>query len=434
MSREVHSLRALSLFTALFGLVCAIVIPLNVTVDGIFYLGNSKALFSSDMGTMYTWYREPGYPLFIRILGVLFGNAGVVLIFFQGCLLGFAVVGTLVSCYWLMGRSKVPIYTLLISFLVSVNPMYTDYSGLVLQQALFSSILATFIILLAVSLRTSSQLKSWIPGILALVLYLGAIYVSVGWIYLGLIPTAAIFSIQIVRLISRTRMGRGKITRYASFAISLILIGFALHGVGTTSLGVWENFKKATQSSSENRDYVIQPLSSAPEIPPIPVMARSFGALIHVGTVDGYEMENDVFLQQQMRLNFPKFSWDTAFVNEPITTYVRDSIFPSDPSFVGHSLFAIAAPLYSPLYTFVLIFYLLTIVLLAVRRYWKLLALAAVPLQFVLVYVASNSPIDRYGIPAFGPAVALCVIAVSLFVGPTRRLGRPLDTRNAQAS
>jgi hypothetical protein len=41
--------------------------PYTISVDGFSYLKSSEVLFSNNFAAFYTWVREPGYPLFIRI-------------------------------------------------------------------------------------------------------------------------------------------------------------------------------------------------------------------------------------------------------------------------------------------------------------------------------------------------------------------------------
>lgn len=40
---------------------------IKISYDGYLYLVSAISLFSEDMGNLYNWIREPGYPLFLRI-------------------------------------------------------------------------------------------------------------------------------------------------------------------------------------------------------------------------------------------------------------------------------------------------------------------------------------------------------------------------------
>jgi hypothetical protein len=397
-------------FSIAIGLICALVVPLNVTVDGIFYLANSKSLFSPDFSELFTWYREPGYPFFLRAVTALVGNSGVALIFIQGAVLGYSAIVSLSSLYWVSGHGRIPRPALIMTLVLTLNPMFLDYSGLILQQAIFAGFLASFAALLALSIRRPDSVRPWIIPIATMITYAAAVSTSVGWIYLGLLPTAAIMTIGAVKMTNAS----SKKSKLQPRHVILVALLFALSVAGTNAIGVacyqvWDSFKESNRSQSQEKAFVIKPLSGVPSLPTPESMVRSSLAIMHMGTVDGYEYENDVFLAQQMRLNFPKSSWDTAFVSEPFSSYALNVVTPSDPSFLGHAIFSIVALIASPAYTLVFILLGASTFLLIIRRQWPAAMISAVPIQFVLVYAASNSPIDRYGVPTYGLAVAVVV-------------------------
>jgi hypothetical protein len=62
--------------------VACIAVPFKVTVDGILYLSSAKSLFKRAFRTDYVWFREPGYPLFLRAIHFL-GNDGMYITLIQ---------------------------------------------------------------------------------------------------------------------------------------------------------------------------------------------------------------------------------------------------------------------------------------------------------------------------------------------------------------
>jgi hypothetical protein len=139
-------------------------------------------------------------------------------------------------------------------------------------------------------------------------------------------------------------------------------------------------------------------------------MTERMLALAHIGTVAPYTHENDLFLRQQMLPDWAYSQWDTKYELEPFTSYAPGYITMPNPSDILHNVFAKNAGWAPTLYSAAFIGFASALILAVPRRRWALLLVLSVPLAFLAVYAASNSPIDRYGVPSYPWAVASVVV------------------------
>lgn len=409
LSSRLSYRRAGVAIVSLVVVVSCLVVPFKVTVDGIFYISSAKSLFSSDFSHLYVWYREPGYPFFLWFVH-LFGDAALFITIAQSAFLGLAGFIAFYCARKAVGQSDVSVSQLGIILLLLLNPMYLIYSGLVLQQALFSLQLALF----ALALLWSRTRPGWLsgPALVAGVLlhYVLAIWTSIGWIYLGLLPVAAVIYFSLSKVLSRrvarsARVLHRLFLRVAAGTAAILLVA-AVYFVGLQAYAGWTNFKEPFVQGSSSATSVIEPLSSVPYIPTPMEMTTRILALMHIGTVGNYEKENTLFLSQQMIRNWPYAQWDTAFVSEPYSSFALDYLSLSNPSPGLHYVYSVAAKFASPAYSVAFLGLILALVVAVFRRWWQVLMVLVVPLYFLGVYAASNSPIDRYGIPAYPFAAA----------------------------
>lgn len=107
--------------------------PYTISVDGFSYLKSSEVLFTNDFALYYTWIREPGYPLFIR----LFENiGGLFLVFFiQGLIVAFGISATIHSFYKLYDVRTANWKTFISASIAIV--LLAGYASTILQQAIF---------------------------------------------------------------------------------------------------------------------------------------------------------------------------------------------------------------------------------------------------------------------------------------------------------
>jgi len=376
-----------------------VAVPLKVTVDGIMYIASAKSLFQPDFGTDYALFREPGYPIFLRALHYL-GDDGMFIIMAQALCLGTASFIALYAVRQALGHGDVTVPQVVVTILLTLNPMFLIYSALVLQQALFTLQLALFALGVIWAIHRPRQLSR--PGLLVLVAlnYVTAIWTSIGWLYLALVP------VVLTVIVSYWPTVLSKLSQAAT-ALWNVLV----YAVGLQVYSGWEAVKAPYLKNTSIPGAVIEPLSSVPYIPSAVEMTQRMFALMHMGTVDPYTKENDLFLRQQMVPGWGISQWDTAYVREPFTSYAPGYFSLPNPSVVVHTFFAHVSPESPFLYSATFVGFLLALGLSLIRRKWRLLLVLLVPLAFLAVYAASNSPIDRYGVPAY-PWASACVVVL----------------------
>jgi len=205
-------------------------------------------------------------------------------------------------------------------------------------------------------------------------------------------------------------MVRWKAVGGAAMAIAWVALAVVVYAVGLQSYKGWEAVKAPYIATATVPSDVIEPLQSVPRIPTVVEMTQRMLALAHIGVVAPYTHENDLFLRQQMLPDWAYSQWDTKYVLEPFTSYAPGYISMPNPSDILHNVFAKHSAWAPTLYSTAFIGYALLLGLALIRRRWKLLLVLLVPLAFLGVYAASNSPIDRYGIPTYPWAVVSIVV------------------------
>lgn len=393
-------------------------VPLKVTVDGILYLSSAKALFKSEFATDYAWFREPGYPIFLKSIHY-FGDDGIFIVVAQALCLALATFIALYVVRRALGHSNVTVWQVIVTVLLTLNPMFLIYSGLVLQQALFALQLALFAlgVLWAMSRYRPRRLSRPVLVALVTVNYLSSIWTSIGWLYLALVPvtiTVILCYWPAVRGVLRRAVTLPwKVVGGLVVAVAAVALCILVYAVGLQSYKGWESIKAPYLNSSTVPDAVIEPLQSVPRIPTLGEMTERMLALAHIGTIEPYTHENDLFLRQQMLPDWAYSQWDTKYVLKPYTTYARGYISMPNPSDIVHNVFAKNSAWAPTLYSTAFVGFPLLMLLALIRRKWGLLLVFSVPLAFLAVYAASNSPIDRYGIPSYPWAIASIVILLS---------------------
>lgn len=427
---------AAALIVGIVTIFSMMAVPLKVTVDGIMYIASAKSLFQRDFGTDYAFFREPGYPIFLRALHYL-GDDGMFIILAQGLCLGTASFIALYAVRQVLGYRDVTALQVIVTILLALNPMFLIYSALVLQQALFTLQLALFALGVVWAIHRPRQLSR--PGLLALVTlnYVTAIWTSIGWLYLALVPVVLTVIVSywptMLRKLSQAATALWKLLVGFLSVISIVALCVLVYAVGLQVYSGWEAIKAPYLKNTSIPGAVIEPLSSVPYIPSAVEMTQRMFALMHMGTVDPYTKENDLFLRQQMVPGWGISQWDTAYVREPFTSYAPGYFSLPNPSVMVHTLFANASRASPFLYSATFVGFLLAIVLTLIRRRWKLLLVLLVPLGFLAVYAASNSPIDRYGVPAYPWASACIVVLLGWFgewflsIRLMRRLHKPVE-------
>ncbi len=384
-------------------------IPIKATPDGILYVASAKALFKGEFSTYYALFREPGYPFLLTVLH-LFGSSGLLVIAVQATFLGSSAFIALYCVRKILRQDHVTVFQVVLTVLLTLNPMFLIYSALVLQQALFTLQLALSVLGIFWALHRPAWLPRPVLLVLIIVNYFVEIWTSIGWLYLGLVPvTAAVALVLWPSLPAKLREAASwirKVLRAVLIAVGMLVLFALVYLAGSQVYAGWQAVKAPVAHSSPRLDAVIQPLDSVPRIPTVQEMTARMFALMHMGTIDPYVHENDLFLTDLAIPDLWAAQWDTAYQDEPYSSYAVGFISISNPSPIFHYLFAKVSIWASPLYNAAFLGFLLAYFLSAVRRRWTLLLLLSMPLAFLAVYAASNSPIDRYGIPTYPWAVA----------------------------
>lgn len=403
-------------FIVSLALFASAVIPLLVTIDGIIYIANAKSILTPDFESIYTLYREPGYPLFLKLIH-FWGDAGVLVVFSQALLLSSAGLMAFFSIKRLTNNQQPRIWEIVLLWIFLINPMFLGYSGTILQQALFSFQLAVFALFLSWSIQRPSRMNSWMIFAITILWYITAIATSIGWIYLGLLPVSATIFMLLFPHITRFSKKQRK-----SLFIHIVLVGISIpliiaftYVVGRQTYQVWENYKLPYIQQQQTEGYVIEPLETLPTIPTPSYLAVRTLSLMNMTVMEPYEKENDLFMGIQMRRQTPSSSWDSAWEGEPQASYALNYFVITNPGELLHNGYARLASI-APLWyqgSFI-VMWLLAMGFLISRRWKPLAILTLIPINFLLVYAASNSPIDRYGVPTYVFAVSSVVISVAI--------------------
>lgn len=398
-------------------LVSALAVPYKATIDGILYIASAKSLFNSNFGANYAWFREPGYPVFLRIIH-FFGDDGLFVIIVQAACLGLAMLIALYAVRQVLGKGTPTIGSLALTIVLVLNPMFLIYSALVLQQALFTLQLALFVLGVVLAFTRPAWLRRWLLVTLVVLNYFLSIWTSIGWIYLALFPVAltivAVFWPSLAPVFARSAKRAYRVTIAALTLVAIVALTSLVYFAGVNVYSGWQSIKAPHLQHLTIPGAVIEPLSAAPRIPTVVEMANRMMALTHILPADGYPSENDLFMWQQMMPGLAAGQYDTAYVHEPYTSYAAGWFTVPDASNAIHFAYARTADRLAPIgYDGSFIVFVLVFVLAAIRRRWKLLMLLAVPLSFLFVYALSNSPVDRYGVPAYPWAAASVIVLVS---------------------
>lgn len=404
-------------FAITIPLVSILAIPTQVTVDSIFYIASAKSLFTPDFGSFYVWYREPGYPIFLWLIH-LAGNNALYVQAVQAMFMGLSVWMLLYAFRRSAGHNNITRLQLGIAVLFIFNPMFFSYSGNFLQQAMFCFILASFAVLVDWSRKLPPRLNELKLVTLALVLYLMGILTSVGWLYFSLFPILLIY-INIFRrrkdIFFRNSNHLAGFKRFLLGSLVVISLTAISFGIGRATYASWETFKKPYAEQVDYKTTVISPDSIPSFGNPVDIATR-FLALMDLTHIEPYEPQNEIFEEAAMRLRFLHSEWDTAYVNPPTTDYAPGYFVLSDPSLIAHSIFSILAPTSPFAYKLTYGLFGIITLLLLIRKRWPELALTFIPMSFIFIHAANNTPVDRYGIPGYPFAIALVVLAISHLV------------------
>jgi len=402
----------------IFGVVvpfAVLAVPTKVSVDGIHYVLGAKTLFTPEFATLYPLFREPGYPAFLSFVH-LFSGASLAVVAAQAALLAFSGLVGLYVVHRALGRTTITRYVLAIALVLILNPIFLIYSGHIMQQAFFAALLACFAVLVEWAHRLPTRVRRWHVVLMLLVLNFVAVWSSVGWLYLGLFATTLALSLLFVPAV--VRLSRRQIVQIVSATLLVGVLAGSTVAIDRAMYSGWERLRDAQTSTNNQTSVTLKPLESAPTLPSVKDVVPLYGTLLGIGVREPYPKENDQFLAEQMRWRFFHSEWDTAYVREPYTSAALGYFALDDPSIVAHTLYAFASfpfgsevPVAGMAYSLVMLLGHVVLVVALVRRQWFVFALLMIPVSWIGVYALSNTPIDRYGIPAYPLFVGAVALA-----------------------
>jgi hypothetical protein len=141
----ISNFRYVMAFTTIIVVTTGLLSPFTISVDGFSYLKSSEVLFGPDFVTYYTWLREPGYPLFLRLVEDTGGLFLVVMI--QGLFVAFGVLATIYATYRLLEIRQVSWRTFLASALAVA--LVVGYASTILQQAVFIALFGWLLLVIS---------------------------------------------------------------------------------------------------------------------------------------------------------------------------------------------------------------------------------------------------------------------------------------------
>ena len=390
-------------------------VPSKVSVDGIYYVLGAKTLFTPEFATLYPLFREPGYPSFLSFIH-LFSGSSLVVVGVQSAVLAFAGFAGLYVVHRVSGRSTITRYVLALAIALILNPIFLTYAGHVMQQAFFTGLLACYAVLAEWARALPRRLRRWHVLVLLALLNVVTVWSSVGWLYLGLFATVLTLSLLFVPLLAR-RFTRSTWVRLVASTLLVGVLAGATVVIDRAVYAGWEHLRDAQTSTNDQASVTLKPLESAPSLPSPLKLVSLYGTLLGIGVTEPYPKENDQFLAEQMRVRFYHSEWDTAYIREPYTSAALGYFALDDPSLVAHTIYALGSQpiggfsFAGSMYSLVMLLGHVVLVIALVRRHWYLVGLLLIPVSWLGVYALSNTPIDRYGIPAYPLLLGAVVLA-----------------------
>jgi hypothetical protein len=208
----------------------------KISYDGYLYLVSANALFTEKMSSNYHWIREPGYPLFIKL--VTLNNFDLnFLILVQAFILAISII---ITCLYFYFKSS----SIYIGFLYLAAGVVTliftfGYSTWILQQFLFIFMFSLHILYLSVLEFKKPNTTSLIISSALLILFTSLLSIL-------MLPASILFVGASV--FSKTELLRNQSKIFLSKSVAFILIP-------TLIFQVFWTFYKLDKSQVENRLY-----------------------------------------------------------------------------------------------------------------------------------------------------------------------------------
>jgi hypothetical protein len=398
--------------------------PLKVTPDGFTYVSSARSIFSDLAQTNFLWVREPGYPLFLRVVTHLFGTGDWVISSGQAVMMA----GSLALVAWLFFKST----SRKIHFLVPVGlcfayliPQYFGYSSMILKQPLIGVVLPLAALLLSKS--TTVREPGRVVLLIVLTLFGAAIVplVSFNLKYFWVLVAAAI---SIALTARKFRLIRNYSTRKTIFLRSIALLAFLLAmpltswAIANKSLERWDNYKfEQTDGSAPDSSYGLEEGETLKDsilnpIRTVQSIWRETPKLLMIAPSDNAfgVKENDLYTLFQADPYWVCGAYD-EYNYEPYSSFGR-YIAPTCRSRWAQGVVKDLHSFGSDFYVLCSWSLLIAPIVMLIRRKYQLLFALLSPFLFIFMYgVHGGYTIDRYGHPLFPFAfVSLMFLVASI--------------------
>ena len=402
----------IALSVALFSVFAARTI---ISFDSFLYLESAESLFTSEFVSSYQWLREPGYPIFLRLVHDVLGDADVWLVAAQ---VTASVGGISLLFAAMFPKHSVPRRLGIV--LAAGNPILIGYAGWIGQQILFMTIVCAV-------LATAIQAFRAEPGRWPSTTILGGILgAAAGLMSVLLAPLVG--GIAFVLFTAGLRVRRSESIRGRHIATTGLAMGLMM----LVTLGGWWAIKASVYDPS----------------------AASRPDAIWIWDHGGSPTTGDAFSRLPDKiLGYAALTYDSTIVKDNISTHHRAfqlKVFggilspynercgytfpgPSDgpsedagryfvstcrPTWATNTHNALGWPALQ-LYRLAMIAVLLSPVVALFRRDTRIAALTSA--LFLMPYVVSSGgPISRYAMPLYPVGIGLLLLWVSSAV-PSRR-------------
>jgi hypothetical protein len=420
------------IWPTLGSLIASAMYSTKITVDGYFYLSSSRALFSNQMETHYFWIRDPGYPLFLRIIQATFGNADVWIICVQAFLLIIPI--SLLCRIAFAGQSRMnAIVTPLLLLFAILTPQYMGYSAIILKQPLIVFLIGFMPILPWLALRLRRLRHFPIFSVCLFVINFLAISLTITTTYVVFFLTPLLIFALVWRPdLCFTRQASRELLIRAVIALVATALPISLSSAIFNS---WWNGVRDAHSTDSSTELVVggnqlgrwfdSPFDSIED------SVHDARALLMLGPTDNANgvQENQLYTSIQAHPTWRCGAAD-SFESEPYTTFGRQAVSFTCRSQVMHSLTSIFHRSGSIAYQTMNGIGVIAVVALIIRRRFRLLMLVSPVLLFAGLYSFGNVfVVDRYGLPVFPFSLVLTsFVVISAFRRWPHQI-RPLTSR-----
>lgn len=418
-------------------------VPLTVAFDSYLYVQSSRHVFGAGALTGYHWIREPLYPVIIKVVRAVGGNADVWLIWAQ---LGALFLAAYLAARAILGRSDR--WVLGTALLAALNPMALGYAGAVLQTVWIMLIVAAHCALIA---------KAWRDPFPATARYLLAL--------LGLTVISAHLSFQLTYLSFATGFALGFRLLRASTSVSAsrarermsppllwvgslavgLVLGLGAVAVGVASLQPWLAYKQAVTAGAATDELGLGNSADTSAV-------NKLDQLLSQPSKSLDQLVNRPL--EMLGLRTPMFEENPLFGLAPFTPEQRcgklywaetmpgpveetgQLLQPTCKSRLVHAAIGLFIRPGAWLYHASSLAFLVAIPILLVTRRWQALILGP-PIVLLFMYAAIDASIDRYAFPIYPIGVALLVAGLRWLAGrvggSSEQAGEPTDRSGSEA-